>query len=385
MEDYKEKYEQALAIIKKYIDTGNAGVITENVIKNAFPELKESEDEKVRKALIGKIKEIADEEYKAYGGDFCAGDYDSDQIIAWLEEQGQQKDTNKVEQKFKDGQWIVWQDKCYKVNYNGCGYELIDQNGLSTSLEYGTVDTSAHLWDVTEHAKDGDVLCYRNEISLYKHDIKNCTKSEIEFGGFVFYCCYDNRRFLTDGLYSLTDKGKNYIHPATKEQYDLLFKKMNEAGYEWDADKKELKKIDDDWVDLGLPSGTLWRCVTEDGLCSYQEAVDRFKSNLPTIEQLEELKSRCQWEWMGNGYNVRGANGNSIFLPAAGYRSCGGDVDSVGTCGYYWSSAPRGSEDAWYLYFNSSEVGMGSDYRCDGQSVRLVKKQKNSETNQKIE
>ena len=31
--------------------------------------------------------------------------------------------------------------------------------------------------------------------------------------------------------------------PATKEQRDLLFAKMKEAGYEWDAEKKELKKI----------------------------------------------------------------------------------------------------------------------------------------------
>lgn len=32
------------------------------------------------------------------------------------------------------------------------------------------------------------------------------------------------------------------VFPATKEQRDLLFQKMEEAGYEWDAEKKELKK-----------------------------------------------------------------------------------------------------------------------------------------------
>ena len=37
-----------------------------------------------------------------------------------------------------------------------------------------------------------------------------------------------------------TDK---YI-PATKEQRDTLFAKMREAGYKWDAEKKELKKIE---------------------------------------------------------------------------------------------------------------------------------------------
>jgi hypothetical protein len=33
------------------------------------------------------------------------------------------------------------------------------------------------------------------------------------------------------------------VAPATKEQRDLLFQKMKEAGYKWDAKKKELRKI----------------------------------------------------------------------------------------------------------------------------------------------
>ena len=37
--------------------------------------------------------------------------------------------------------------------------------------------------------------------------------------------------------------GKNSC-PATKEQRDLLFQKMKEAAYEWDAEKKKLKKIE---------------------------------------------------------------------------------------------------------------------------------------------
>ena len=33
------------------------------------------------------------------------------------------------------------------------------------------------------------------------------------------------------------------LHPATKEQRNLLFQKMKDAGYEWDVEKKELKKL----------------------------------------------------------------------------------------------------------------------------------------------
>lgn len=128
-----------------------------------------------------------------------------------------------------------------------------------------------------------------------------------------------------------------------------------------------------EYIDLGLPSGTLWKDANEtDDYYTYEEAVNRFGDQLPTKEQYEELKDKCQWTWNGSGYNVTGPNGNSIFLPAAGYRSCNGLVDSVGSRGYYWSSTPSGSEKAWSLYFVSGDVDMIYNNRCFGQSVRLV-------------
>ena len=129
------------------------------------------------------------------------------------------------------------------------------------------------------------------------------------------------------------------------------------------------------YVDLGLPSVTLWKNANEGGdyvRYTYDAAVSRFGNKLPTKEQLEELKNKCRWSWTGNGYKVIGPNGNYITLPAAGYRFCVGDVNRVGTGGYYWSSTPIDSGNAWYLYFSSSEVRMSDSGRCDGQSVRLV-------------
>ena len=97
---------------------------------------------------------------------------------------------------------------------------------------------------------------------------------------------------------------------------------------------------------------------------------------LPTKEQWEELKNKCRWEWTTqngvNGYKVTGPNGNSIFLPAAGWRDCDGGVDYVGTYGNYWSSTPNDSDNAWFLAFSSSEVNMYNRGRCWGRSVRLV-------------
>ena len=131
------------------------------------------------------------------------------------------------------------------------------------------------------------------------------------------------------------------------------------------------------YVDLGLPSGTLWKKSNEGGDAAhftYDEAVSKFGNNLPTDQQLRELKDKCTWTWIdiGGGYRVTGPNGNSITLPAAGGRGCGGDVYRVGTSGKYWSSTPKGSNDAWYLYFYSSGVAMYGCGRCYGLSVRLV-------------
>ena len=127
------------------------------------------------------------------------------------------------------------------------------------------------------------------------------------------------------------------------------------------------------YVDLGLPSGTLWKSKNEKGVYyTYDEAVSQFGDRLPTYEQFEELKAFCTWTWNGKGYVVKGDNGNSIVLQAAGGSNCYGDVDYIGTNGYYWSSTPRDSDDALYLSFDSSQFIICISVRCLGKSVRLV-------------
>ncbi len=132
------------------------------------------------------------------------------------------------------------------------------------------------------------------------------------------------------------------------------------------------------WVDLGLPSGTLWKYANETnpndsyGFYTYDNAVQKYGNSLPSGTQFRELKDKCTWTWTGNGHRVTGPNGNSIFLPASGFRNCDGDVNYVGSRGLYWSSTPDGSGNARYLYFNSGRVNISDGVRCRGRSVRLV-------------
>lgn len=128
-----------------------------------------------------------------------------------------------------------------------------------------------------------------------------------------------------------------------------------------------------DYVDLGLPSGTLWKSKNEKGMYyTYDEAVSQFGDKLPTREQFAELQAFCTWTWNGKGYVVKGDNGNSIVLHAAGARRCNGDVFEVGKYGYYYSSTPNDSDCAWTLTFGSERVRVAYVGRCYGLFVRLV-------------
>ena len=104
---------------------------------------------------------------------------------------------------------------------------------------------------------------------------------------------------------------------------------------------------------------------------------------MPTKAEFNELLSGTTNEWVTNykGTGVSGrkftsrANGNSIFIPAAG-NCFGGLVNSVGYHGYVWSSSLNTSapKDAWYLFLSSDNSRMNVNQRDSGQPVRGVRK-----------
>jgi len=153
----------------------------------------------------------------------------------------EQKSNNKVEPKFHEGDWVVYNnDICQIVKREeGCN-KLVTIFGIEKELVNERNLSTARLWTIQD-AKDGDVLVYKDEIFI----AKNSSNLNI-----VYYCCYDNYHFITESIYSLTVDDLIDIKPATKEQRDTLFAKIKEAGYEWDAEKKELKKIEQKPADI---------------------------------------------------------------------------------------------------------------------------------------
>ena len=99
---------------------------------------------------------------------------------------------------------------------------------------------------------------------------------------------------------------------------------------------------------------------------------------MPTKEEWQELYQNTTHTWTTqNGVNGRlftASNGNSLFLPAAGYR-LDGSLGYAGSLGDYWSSSLYTGYPyyAWGLNFNSVDSGMDYSYRDYGWSVRAVR------------
>ena len=81
-EEKAKAYDEALLIAKSKIKNNKDHVLYENDVIEIFPELKESEDEKIKKDLIQWINEFPDTIWR--------GHYKKD-VIDWLEKQGEQK------------------------------------------------------------------------------------------------------------------------------------------------------------------------------------------------------------------------------------------------------------------------------------------------------
>jgi len=144
--------------------------------------------------------------------------------------------TDKVEPKFKVGDWVVTSygevSQVISVDKDCDGYTLDNNNYFS-----GTWCDMYHLWTIDD-AKDGDVLVCNEEVLLFK------SYSSVQ-GRISLYCWYNGHtnNFHSKVVADILMSTRNRICPATKEQRDLLFQKMKEAGYEWDAENKKLKTI----------------------------------------------------------------------------------------------------------------------------------------------
>ncbi len=264
----KNKYKEEIIRATQLWECGD---ITRENLEYIFPELAESEDERIRKAILTGLidcRDAPDLGWSDFGGIVI------DDCIDWLKKQGEQKDinptllekekmdnaftkmmfkdktvleaiheekvdnVNKIEQKFHEGDWIVYKnDICQIVKCEeGCN-KLVTTFGIEKELVNERNLSTARLWNIQD-AKDGDVL-------LTKHNqpfIYNGIFDEECVGAYCGICCLGDE-FL-EAILPCNWSCKEGVKPTTKEQCDLLFQKMKEAGYKWDAEKKELIRLE---------------------------------------------------------------------------------------------------------------------------------------------
>lgn len=353
--DYEKKYKEIVGQLKKaylYAQTDS----TKAVLEEILPELAESEDDKIRKELLDFCKSKAekypnDPKYKNISawitwlekqGDKdkfiekelgCIKGYRENAIkrLEELEKQGGQNDSDvkdynnidphfgksvdKIKPKFRVGDWVV-----------------LTAGELSSTLQIVNVDTNKklywfndnsylpivdeeclHLWTL-EDAKDGDVLIIGDIIIIFKELVSSvtcecyCSLCENEFG------------ITKAGVYSCCG-----AKPATKEQRDILFAKMKEAGYEWNPEKKELKKVEDKLAeeyngeDYGIDGlyhaqrilektlGSVDGYQTDDGILSHKCAIT-------AVSKLSEQKTTIIISNFRVGDNIKTTNEEPLTI-----------------------------------------------------------------------
>lgn len=217
------------------------------------------------------------------------------------------------------------------------------------------------------------------------------------------------------------------LEPST--EYHVRAYAMLNSGYLYGEDKSFVTDDDDRWVDLGLPSGTLWAkwnvganapeeygdyfawgetepkeiydwnsykygYEDEEGIhiTKYNDYPDILQpeddaattnwgsdARTPTREEWEELWNTCTSVWASqngvNGRCITGPNGEKIFLPATGYRE-DNELGYVGTDGLGWTSTLYiKTYRSYYSRFDSEDhyVLHSMILRNSGQTVRPVR------------
>ena len=166
-----------------------------------------------------------------------------------------QKDFAPVKPKFKEGDWIVFNDHTFYIKELGAGfYKTISKDNISYNYDW-CIDKMARLWTV-EDAREGDVLTdysdeYKNPLIFILKKFEHVDFGLVRPSDYSSYCFLtmgDRPRFKEGNFHHMHD-----VKPATEEQRDTLMKAMHEAGYTFDFEKKELKKVESkfhvgDWV-----------------------------------------------------------------------------------------------------------------------------------------
>ena len=189
---------------------------------------------------------------------------------------------------------------------------------------------------------------------------------------------HNGHKFVNLGLPSGTLWATCNVGATSPEQAGLYFAWGETVGYT----AEQVKNGERSFIELSYKSRHTASISTD--LKLEEDAAHIYmggKWRMPTNVECQELIDNCNVMWTDD-YKETGVagriftskvNGNSIFFPAAGhcYYSF---VSCVGSYGFYWSASWYSSSYAWYLSFYFAKVFPEVDlnFRCYGCPVRGV-------------
>ena len=354
IEEKAKAYEEALERAREiHKDTWNSYIL------DIFPELAEceGEDEKIRKWIINSIEDYHLVSPIGYETKMCK------KALAWLEKQGEQnpveysleqaanifldalsktpynnkpitdaqvitkellkflfdansynpdalnkqKSIDNVEPKFKVGDWIIneFRDICLITDIDlQNGYYICESNRFgNTDGDIDLTDKAFHLWTIQD-ANDGDVLVNGNRgvIALVYKVV----------GNNIIQHCYFSKNANALCINGAVLDGRDF-YPAKQTQRENLFNEIKDAEYEWDEEKKILRKIEKQPSQWNISDYRTWQYIVSDVLTKYdgigQYLDDGFCKKIARYMQenwSKKLSLRQTPAWNGeDDYNVQ--------------------------------------------------------------------------------
>ena len=243
---------------------------------------------------------------------------------------------------------------------SNCDYEIRMPNvDWISKADTRAVSTYTHYFNVAENKTSNQrtaEIVFVNKESNIEESVKIIQKRNER---------YAEHGYVDLGLPSGTLWATCNIGASKPEEYGDYF------AWGETKPKSEYTRANYKWTKDSFSSVTKYCTRSSDGTVDNKTELDLEddaayvnwgqKWRMPTWTEISELIVKCSWKWtsMGghNGYVVTGPNGNTIFLPVAGCRIPEGYPQGfrVGEQGYYWSSTLRSDvpSSAIYLSFDS--------------------------------
>ena len=219
-----------------------------------------------------------------------------------------------------------------------------------------------------DNAKSGGVLDVPN-VSFVDEDnsVRYLLKLDFTHNGY---------EYVDLGLPSRLKWATCNVGATSPEEYGLYFAWGETVGYTAEQVTSGVKAFSEDEYNAG-PAASINTDLTLEQDAAHANMGGNWR--MPTKAEYQELIDNCDAVWTDdyNGTGVIGmvftsrVNGNSLFLPAAGY--CYVYVSGGG--GFYWSASwENESNCTWFLYFDTYSGSQNVSYSVSyyGKSVRGV-------------